>query len=128
MSFTIYMKRITEKAGNQADNVVKKVAIDVMTSVVNKSPVDTGRFRGNWQIGIGAVNGETDSAEDKSGNNAINKAQSKLIGFKSGRTIFISNSLPYAQRLENGYSKQAPLGMVRLTVIETKRKLRKLVK
>ena len=125
MSFTLHMDKITKKAGAQADNLVKKIAIDVMSSVVNKSPVDTGRFRGNWQLGVGAVDGDTSSANDKSGTGAIAKASLELTSFKSGTTIYISNSLPYAQRLENGYSNQAPQGMVRLTVIEFKRNIRK---
>jgi hypothetical protein len=125
MSFTVSLKKLTDKAGAQADNLVKKIAIDVVSSVVNKSPVDTGRFRGNWQLGVGAVDGEINSPESKSGADSINRATNELAGFKSGKTIFISNSLPYAQRLENGYSSQAPQGMVRLTVIEFKRNIRK---
>ncbi|NBT33816.1 MAG: hypothetical protein EBT13_18445 [Rhodobacteraceae bacterium] len=32
--------------------------------------------------------------------------------------IYIQNNLPYANRLENGWSGQAPQGMVALTVAE----------
>jgi hypothetical protein len=125
MSFTLYMQKVTEKAGANADNIVKKIAIDVLSSVVNKSPVDTGRFRGNWQTGIGQVDSNTESPNDKSGASAISKASLELTGFKAGKTIYISNSLPYAQRLENGWSKQAPQGMVRLTVIAFRRIIKK---
>ena len=38
---------------------------------------------------------------------------------RAGQTIFITNSLPYAYRLEyDGWSRQAPAGMVRVTVVE----------
>jgi hypothetical protein len=31
---------------------------------------------------------------------------------------YIQNNLPYAERLENGWSKQAPHGMVKITLYE----------
>jgi hypothetical protein len=125
MSFSLSLKRLTEKTGDKADLVVKKVILDVFSSLVQKSPVDTGRFRGNWQIGIGSINGDTESPEDKPGNASISRAAIKINGLSTKRITYISNSLPYAQRLENGYSDQAPVGMVRLTLIETRIKLRK---
>ena len=125
MSFTLHLKKITEKAGAQADNVAKKIILDVFSSVTLKSPVDTGRFRGNWQLQSGFVDAKTDSQEDKTGQLAIAAANIKIKGYSSKLITYISNSLPYAQRLENGYSDQAPQGMVRLTVIEFRRTIRK---
>jgi hypothetical protein len=125
MSFTLHLKKITEKAGAQADNVAKKIILDVFSSVTLKSPVDTGRFRGNWQLQSGLVDAKTDSPEDKTGQLAIAAANIKIKGYSSKLITYISNSLPYAQRLENGYSDQAPQGMVRLTVIEFRRMIRK---
>ena len=37
---------------------------------------------------------------------------------KFGATIYLVNNLPYAVRLEYGWSKQAPAGMVRITAAE----------
>ena len=34
-----------------------------------------------------------------------------------GGVFFVGNNLPYAYRLETGYSKQAPSGLVGLTVL-----------
>ena len=36
----------------------------------------------------------------------------------AGGVTYLSNSLPYAVPLENGWSKQAPQGMVKLTAQE----------
>jgi len=33
-----------------------------------------------------------------------------------GDIVYLANNLPYAQRLEDGWSQQAPEGMVKLTV------------
>ena len=39
-----------------------------------------------------------------------------MVNPTSGLTI--TNSLPYAIRVENGYSTQAPAGMVKVTVVQ----------
>lgn len=131
MSFTLHLKKITDKAGANADSIARSIILQVFSSVVEKSPVDLGTFRGNWQIGVGAVNGNTESPDDKkalksppSEDNLL-KAELSLSGYSSKKITYVSNSLPYAQRLENGYSDQAPQGMVRLTVLEFRRMIRK---
>ena len=70
---------------------------------------------GNWQAAIGSKPAGTLEREDKSGQLAINEAAAKVAGFSLGQTLYLVNNLPYAMRLEYGYSKQAPAGMVRLT-------------
>lgn len=45
-----------------------------------------------------------------------------------GDVVYLTNSLPYAQRLEHGWSKQAPRGMVRLSAIEFKRFVRQAIR
>lgn len=118
------MKQYAEKLGEQVDDIVRKTALNVFSSLVQKSPVATGRFRGNWQIGIGAINSKDDSPDDKlplkSNPDDTNKRKAiDALKAYRGEIIYISNSLKYAQRLEDGYSKkQAPAGMARLTVVE----------
>lgn len=123
-NFSLDLQAFAKQAGEHVELVIKKTALDVFSSLVQKSPVDTGRFRGNWQVGIGAINSNVNSSADFAKQHSlpnaenINKAQAALSKY-TNQTIYISNSLPYAQRLEDGYSKlQAPLGMVRLTLIE----------
>lgn len=36
----------------------------------------------------------------------------------SGDTVTVSNPLPYAERVEYGYSTQAPAGMMRISLLE----------
>lgn len=117
--------KILARAGDKADQVVRKVTLDVGASIIKRSPVDTGRFIGNWNYSTVTINTGTSSAPDKTGASAIGKIQTGLTTWKAGETIYISNSLPYAQRLENGWSQQAPAGMVRLTVVEFQQYVRK---
>lgn len=67
-----------------------------------------GRARSNWFMSVGSPNRtvteETNPSSSKqSKNSAI--SQAKKIDFP---TIIISNNLPYIQRLNDGWSTQAP--------------------
>lgn len=77
-----------------------------------------GRFRANWQIGIASPNTATTDLIDPAGGATIGRLTSVAAAVHAGGVIYITNSLPYAIPLERGHSKQAPQGMVRLTMID----------
>ena len=101
--------------------MVRKVALDLMTKIVLKSPVDTGRFRGHWMTGINSVPGGLTGRLDRSGSATIATASATLNGARAGDTVYLANNLPYAVKLEYGHSKQAPSGIVRTTIDEFQR-------
>lgn len=108
--------KLLDAAGDKAELVVKKVAEDLINSVVMKSPVDTGVFRGNWNLSFDAPDLNNSSPANT---DAVSKARATLAGFKIGHRIFITNNMPYAKRLEfDAWSSQAPQGMVRITAME----------
>jgi hypothetical protein len=113
MSFADDLAKYCKAAGDKVEQVVRSSALELQAGMIGRSPVDTGRFKSNWQCGIGGINTDT-SAEPKS--DALGRTQVVLETWKPGQTIFLSNNLPYAKRLESGWSQQAPSGMVRLTV------------
>lgn len=76
-----------------------------------------GRFRGNWMLSVSFPSKATTEAI-RGVSETIDAGSAALDGFESGPSIFIMNNLPYALRLENGWSSQAPLGMVAVTVVE----------
>ena len=113
--WTIPLQRLTEKAKGDLATVVRKATRDAFTRVVLKSPVDTGRFRANWNFSVGAP----DYSVTPSTNQARGQTEAaKALAMQVGTIAYLSNGLPYARRLENGWSKQAPAGMVRTTVAE----------
>jgi len=96
-----------------------KLAFELLTRIVFRTPVDTGRARGNWQIGIGeAPTGLTEDDEDGSQTNA--EGLRRLGEYTSGVvTIWIVNNVNYISFLEDGSSqRQAPAGMVALSLAE----------
>ena len=123
-AFKAGFRRLLAKVGDRAEQTVRVFALQIGTELIRRSPVDTGRFRGNWQIGFYNIEYSTDSANDQSGGIAMDRLLARLASWKAGQTINITNSLPYAQRLEYGWSQQAPQGMVRLTVMNFKNYVR----
>lgn len=75
-----------------------------------------GRFRGNWQFSVGSpVDGVLDQI-DASGNVTLAKLKLQVQQLSIGETAYIVNNLPYGVPLEYGHSKQAPHGMIRVTL------------
>ena len=91
----------------------RKLALGALTAVVLRTPVDTGRARGNWQTSVGvAIGGGETGSLDKSGTSTITQGAAS-IGRQQGYTpIIIQNNVPYITRLNDGHSKQAPAGYV----------------
>ena len=98
-------------------NKAKLLKVAVATSkamakkVIKRSPVDTGRFKGNWNSSINAP----DLTMDRGSGGGSTEVANRL---KIGDTFYFVNNLHYALRLEFGWSNQAPMGMIRLTVAE----------
>jgi len=100
------------------DLVVRKISLDVFRRIILRSPISTGRFRGNWQVAINAIPADVLELDDKTGTATVAKATAKVLNVKAGEVIDLINNLPYGPRLENGWSGQAPAGMVGITVTE----------
>ncbi len=115
MGFSEDIRKFVDKTEEKMNRAIRKIAIDAFSEVILKTPVDTGRARGNWQVAIGEMPTGTIELDDKSGQIAIGKVQAEAMGVKPGDVIYLANSLPYIQALEDGSSTQAPAGMVKLT-------------
>lgn len=108
-------------------DVVKKVALQVLKGVVNKTPVDTGRARSNWMTAVNAVPENTvdqsaNISREQASAESINRGVAVIDSVKPFSTVSIANNLPYIGVLEYGGSKQAPEGMVRKTLAELEAK------
>lgn len=141
--FTLDIKNFVEKAKKNPETVARQVSFKLFSAVIKASPVDTGRFRMNWQTaGAVAPSGVIDGT-DKGGAAAIGDAASYIFAASDWDEFTLTNNLPYAEVIEfggykamfgfsnsfmgpvksadggqtiNGYSKQAPQGVVRVNV------------
>ena len=148
MSFQGDVQSFTRKFQLRGDLVIRKVALDLFSRVVIKTPVDTGRARGNWMVGVNRIPTEEGPGIDTA---PMPRIISDVSAAKFGDNVALSNTLPYIGPLEyggfpdppmkgtrlkgggyeiksaGGYSKQAPQGMVRTTIKEYQPTLRKAV-
>lgn len=119
--WTIPLDRLIAKAQGNLELVARKTILTCYRRVIMRTPVKTGRARGNWFCAIGAAPSQTTDQVDPSGRSSAGDMQQTVAGqWKplTGETCIMSNNLPYIGRLEEGSSKQAPGGMVKLTVAE----------
>lgn len=125
--WTMDLNKYAEKKKVEFKEVRKSYAFALYSSIVKKTPVDTGRARGNWNITVGH-----DDTTESTRTTPQFKSPDQMPKVEGDETIYISNNLPYITKLEyggypnppkkgsgktvNGYSKQAPEGMVGVTL------------
>ncbi|MZY06102.1 HK97 gp10 family phage protein [Acinetobacter pittii] len=93
------------------EDQVKKITMDTVQSLVVSSPVDTGAYRASHVVSIGSADYGVRGPET----NAVQDAAIQAIKFKLGNLVYIQNNKAYAERLEDGWSDQAPLGIYSTT-------------
>lgn len=107
---------IRNRVPAQATVIVRKVAQQALQGVVRASPVDTGRFRGNWQMQIGTPAAGAIDRLDPSGAAALAAGEPVIAQATIDAPLWLTNNVPYAGRLEDGHSDQAPEGVLGITV------------
>lgn len=105
-----------------AEKMIRRVAFAVDKAVVLASPVDTGRFRANWQATLNVpasgtvqfvpgVKGSSGSANAAAAMGQLAQVMS-TYRLDNGGVIYIVNNIEYGPALNNGHSKQAPKNFV----------------
>lgn len=109
----------------------RKIALSVLRGVIWKTPVRTGRARSNWSVTLDKPSGAEingggfDSpavggqAETVIASLTLAKGESVIRRWNPEDVVlWIENNVPYIESLENGHSRQAPAGMLKLTLNE----------
>ena len=108
------------KALDKVDKVRRASVLELFKLVIMATPVDTGRLRGNWQMTINSPAGAATTRDDPSGAAALAEAMANLGSLAD--VVWFTNNLPYAERIEyEGWSRQAPEGMVRRHIAQWQR-------
>ncbi len=115
-SFAADLTDFLDHFNGNIDLTVRHAVVLASQGVILNTPVDTGRLRGNWQFGKAFPSGDV-AGVDTSGAAALARIAGQVTSLKAGGECWIVNNLPYAGRIEYGYSKvKAPRGMVRITL------------
>lgn len=144
MTFAAGVSNFADRKKKELDLTVRKITLECFRRVINRSPVGNpelwltlidgtykdfltyrtaegyvgGRFRANWMFSEGSPSTEVTTLTDKTDGTSMARITSGLPEQAAGRIFYLANNLPYANRLEHGYSSQAPKGMVKLTKME----------
>lgn len=117
----------------QAEEAIRSVALDAYTTLQEDakesdvgSPIASGRYVSSMRVGINQIDPSSEPEDPNYryptegrdlpprtiNNRAVARVSALLRTFKLGDTIFLSNSVPYARRIErDGHSWQAPDGV-----------------
>lgn len=120
----------TKVTPEQVLTVQRSISLVALGQLTKRSPVDTGRFRASWTVAVTnpdiSVKPPPTKAKRKSKTRRrasefpapnINEADSKLKAeLVPYQIVYLNNSLPYSELLEQGSSAQAPQGVVATTV------------
>lgn len=99
---------IEDELNNYVTNAMRSAGLDFLRLITFASPVDTGRFRSNWNVGFNSPDTSTTGSVNFSAVLSKNESEVKLSPLNVSGVIWFSNNLPYAVPLNNGTSKQAP--------------------
>ena len=122
-NFALDISKFAKKAGLSSDMAVVAVCSKLTSLVIAKTPVLSGRLRGNWFASIDNYSSEI--IDDRRENQA--KSEGLATAAKASGHIFtLTNNLPYAYRIEYlGWSStKNPEGMVRVSMGEVANSLK----
>lgn len=116
MTFAADVRRFTAKSEKAVDKTVRAITFALFREVIMRTPVDSGRLKGNWQASVNAPATGTVTTTDKSGAVTIASMAAGIGGW--GSQTYLANNLPYAHRIEfDGWSHtKAPAGMARVSL------------
>lgn len=115
-SLKAQIEEIAKKKQAEIEKASRATLIRLTGRIIQETPYDTGRAKGNWMSSYGSANTSVDYAvtDDKQGTKTQQKTTQKLGSVElSASPFYFTNSLPYIERLEYGWSAQKPNGMLR---------------
>lgn len=120
--FNAELEVAATKIRGDLNKFYRQVCLEVLKRIVLRTPVDTGRARGNWQLEIGRSASGVLSVEGSRGSMvdlAISSGITKLAQIPAFSLVHITNNVEYLYYLEyDRRSPQHPEGMVEITLTE----------
>jgi hypothetical protein len=131
MGFSVPIDQTVARVGTKLTDQSRAVTKQLFTKVIMKTPVRTGKTRANWNVSANvpdlSVTPSTNVAR------ALSEVE-KVDTFPVGTRVYLANGTPAAAALEyglypnppkkptgrtiNGFSSQAPYGMIRISIAE----------
>ncbi|MBB5411907.1 hypothetical protein HDG34_005873 [Paraburkholderia sp. HC6.4b] len=126
------IKALTLQLEEELSKRIVEIAMDIRSELVDNppigTPIDTGWASNNWWFGVGASpagNGGVPPADPIA---AATDVAVRASGFAEGLAqlgeyrltdalpIYVSNHVPYINRLNSGWSQQTPSGFIEMAI------------
>lgn len=138
LSFSVQCQKFAEIIQLNVSTVIRRTAAQLYSDIVQRWPVDTGYSRRNWQVSLDPppsdIIGVYPKVEKGKHDQTLeplyapNGANTQLPSMpKDVSRIWIVNNVVYAEPLENGWSKQAPNGAVRIAVAQVESEMQSII-
>lgn len=126
-----YKTRLDKMAEVPADivgSLQRAGTMSLLTNVAQMTPVDAGRARGAWEVSQDEPpaalppmppsypGGSAEARGQAAFADAVSRGAERAEAIRPFSRTYVSNRLPYIVPLNNGHSKQAPAGFVRMAM------------
>ena len=121
--FNQHIKDFNRKTNVSTEKVIKKFAFDLLKGIITKMPVKFGQARAGWYAAFETLGGSgphTGTPEESKGRTQGSFTDHTQGTFKD-KWIEIINGVEHVIWLEYGWSKQAPLGVIRVSMREMRK-------
>jgi hypothetical protein len=128
------MFALSRNVVENANEIVKSVARTFVRTVIDETPVDTGKAISNWKVGLdyeprgespSTVPGKHGSTASDNRSAAFSRCEARINGRQTGQTIYVANTAQYIDLLNGGRSDQTPAGFVDRARLEAHATLRR---
>lgn len=141
-------ERFRERVEEQSRKIKRRTqaaivayGVQVLTELIEQTPIKSGQARANWKVNINkrddvfielretiALQRRVATADTPpdyfSTDDALLYGTSQAQAWESGDVMYIYNNAPYIERLNQGYSPQAPAGYIQQIIRDAKGELR----
>jgi hypothetical protein len=131
--FSAQLRKLVVAIDGDISQVFRNTILRVEANIIKRSPVDTGAYRASHGIANFEPSSDQDAVKGKKGqalSASIAEQRAKAWNWKVGDgDIWLYNNVPYAERIENGWSSpggggksvvKAPEGVYRVALVEIK--------
>lgn len=131
-----FAKRMDEVAKNVEKTIGKAIVSSTLKGfeeLAARTPVDVGTAVSNWKVSLNEPAkgvrkayspGRAGSTAESNASAAVVAASRALGRYSEGDIIYITNNVPYMERLNDGYSLQAPAGFVESALSSIRARIR----
>lgn len=123
MAREIRLSQMGDYCNQQLEQLLRVAVLETDARLKQASPVDTGRFRVSWQVGENTAGFYDGGPQQESSNTDRSRTSPpgglivplRKMNYQQetiGNIYSVHNNLPYAEKLANGSSRQAPAGWV----------------